>query len=137
MIRSILAEAQMLWKRPGTWILLGVWLVMAMMFGYIIPYINRDNAFGGGDIQDLLPANVGSNTLAGYPFFGGVIVLILAVMTVGSDYGWNVNKTLLTQRSGRLQVFGSKIGALASQPDPVRGRGLRCVDRRQRDRGPT
>jgi ABC-type transport system involved in multi-copper enzyme maturation permease subunit len=113
MVRSIFAELQMLWKRPGTWVLLGIWLLMAMMFGYVIPYINRDDAFTGGNLQDLLPANVGSNTLAGYPFFGGVMVLILAVMTFGSDYGWNVNKTLLTQRAGRLQVFGSKIGALA------------------------
>jgi ABC-type transport system involved in multi-copper enzyme maturation permease subunit len=35
------------------------------------------------------------------------------VLAFGSDYGWNTLKTLLTQRSGRLGVLGSKLAALA------------------------
>jgi ABC-2 type transport system permease protein len=110
--KAILIELQMLWRRPGTWILLGIWLVMAMMFGYVIPYVDRDEAFRGNGVADLLPANLTANTLAGFPFFGGVLILILAVMTFGGDYGWNVVKTLLTQRAGRIEVFGSKLVAL-------------------------
>jgi ABC-type transport system involved in multi-copper enzyme maturation permease subunit len=82
---------------------------MAAMFAYIVPYINRDRE----GVADLLPANFTEQTLSGYPFFGGVLVLILAVMAIGSDYGWNVTKTLLTQRAGRLEVFGGKVVALA------------------------
>jgi ABC-2 type transport system permease protein len=110
--KAILIELQMLWRRPGTWILLGIWLVMAMMFGYVIPYIDRDEAFRGNGVADLLPANLTANTLAGFPFFGGVLILILAVMMFGGDYGWNVVKTLLTQRAGRIEVFSSKLVAL-------------------------
>jgi ABC-2 type transport system permease protein len=110
--KAILIELQMLWRRPGTWILLGIWLVMAMMFGYVIPYIDRDEAIRGNGVTDLLPANLTANTLAGFPFFGGVLILILAVMMFGGDYGWNVVKTLLTQKSGRLEVFSSKLVAL-------------------------
>jgi ABC-2 type transport system permease protein len=110
--KAILIELQMLWRRPGTWILLGIWLVMAMMFGYVIPYIDRDEAIRGNGVTDLLPANLTANTLAGFPFFGGVLILILAVMMFGGDYGWNVVKTPLTQKSGRLEVFSSKLVAL-------------------------
>jgi ABC-type transport system involved in multi-copper enzyme maturation permease subunit len=111
-IKPAMAELKILWKRPGTWILLGIWLIMAMMFGYVVPYINLDNTNQPSDLQNLLPSQVAANTLVGFPFFGGVIVLILAVMTFGGDYGWNVIKTLLTQRSRRIEVFGSKLLAL-------------------------
>ena len=109
---AILTELRVLWRRPGTWILLGIWLLMAMMFGYVIPYIDRNSGEPGAGIRDLLPDQVSSTALTGFPFFGGVLVLILAVMTFGGDYGWNVVKTLLTQRAGRLQIFGSKFAAL-------------------------
>lgn len=112
MIRTTMAETVLLAKRPGTWILLGIWLVMSTMFGYVIPYISRNDAAGVGGIQDLLPSRITTTSLSGFPFFGGVIALILAVMTFGGDYGWNVVKTLLTQRSSRLGVFTSKAVAL-------------------------
>jgi ABC-2 type transport system permease protein len=113
MLRTTIAEARLLARRPGTWILLGIWTLMATMFGYVIPYVSRNDAAGIYGIRDLLPNQVTTTALSGFPFFGGVMVLILAVMTFGGDYGWNVVKTLLTQRSGRLTVFASKSLALA------------------------
>ena len=38
---------------------------------------------------------------------------ILGVLSVGSEFGWGTWKTLLTQRPGRLTVFGAKLVALA------------------------
>ena len=113
MLRTTLAETRLLAKRPGTWILLGIWTLMATMFGYVIPYVSRDKSAGTSGIRDLLPDQVTTTALSGFPFFGGVMVLILAVMTFGGDYGWNVVKTLLTQRSSRMAVFASKSLALA------------------------
>ena len=113
MMQTIYAEVELLRKRPSTWILLGIWAVMSGMFGYVVPYIDRNEAAAGGGITDLLPASVATTALSGFPFFGGVIVLIMAVMAFGGDYGWNVVKTLFTQRSSRLQVFGSKFAAIA------------------------
>lgn len=113
MMQTIFAEVELLRKRPSTWILLGIWAVMSGMFGYVVPYIDRNEAAAGGGITDLLPASVATTALSGFPFFGGVIVLIMAVMAFGGDYGWNVVKTLFTQRSSRLQVFGSKFAAIA------------------------
>lgn len=111
-LRPTLAELRVLWHRPGTWVLLAIWLLMSAMFGYVIRYIDRSSPAGPANISNLLPANVVTNSLAGFPFFGGVIVLILAVMTFGGDYGWGVIKTLLTQRSSRVTVFTSKFLAL-------------------------
>jgi ABC-type transport system involved in multi-copper enzyme maturation permease subunit len=112
MIRTILAETIALGKRPATWILLGIWNIMAVMFGYVIPYVSRNDAAGVNGIRDLLPNQVTTTVLSGFPFFGGVIALLLAVMTFGGDYGWNVVKTLMTQRSSRLEVFMSKAAAV-------------------------
>jgi ABC-type transport system involved in multi-copper enzyme maturation permease subunit len=51
--------------------------------------------------------------MGGFPFFGGVLALMLGVLTFGSEYGWGTLKTLFTQRPGRLHVFGAKLLALA------------------------
>ncbi len=100
-------------KRVGTWVLLGTWVALAMLFGYIVPYFSwqgssvRDPRFG-----QMLPDQIVSTMLDGFPFFGGAIALILGVMTVGGEFGWDTFKTLFTQRPGRGQVFGAKIAAL-------------------------
>src|SRR5690606_18200278 len=50
--------------------------------------------------------------LDGYPFFGGAIALVLGVLAVGSEFGWDKLKTLCTQRPGRGQIFAAKMIAL-------------------------
>src|ERR687896_2684844 len=60
----------------------------------------------------MLPEQLVGNVLVGFPFFGGVLILILGVLTLGSDYGWGTLKTLFTQRPSRLRVFAAKLGAL-------------------------
>ncbi|HYP60191.1 MAG TPA: hypothetical protein VEQ36_07160, partial [Thermomicrobiales bacterium] len=71
MLRTTLAETRLLAKRPGTWILLGIWTLMATMFGYVIPYASRDKAAELSGIRDLLPDQVTTTALSGFPFFGG------------------------------------------------------------------
>ena len=117
MFRSISAELLLLRMRASTWILLGIWVAMVAFFAYILPYLTDSTETGTPErfrdpIADLLPGNLVGNILVGFPFFGGVLVLILGVMTLGSDYGWGTLKTLLTQRPGRLQVFAAKIAAV-------------------------
>jgi len=116
MIGSIRAELLVLSRRAATWVLLGCWVALAAFFGYILPYITWRNGDAGNrgdrDLLDMLPENLIGNMLGGFPFFGGVLVLILGVLAVGSDYGWSTWKTLFTQKPGRLQVFGAKVIAL-------------------------
>jgi ABC-type transport system involved in multi-copper enzyme maturation permease subunit len=115
MMRSIGAELLILRKRAATWVLLGLWTVMVVFFGYILPYVtyrNDSGRPGSSDLADMLPERLVATVLGGFPFFGGVLILILGVLTIGSEYGWGTLKTLFTQRPGRLQIFGAKLAAL-------------------------
>jgi ABC-type transport system involved in multi-copper enzyme maturation permease subunit len=118
MIGSIKAELLLLSKRAATWTLLGIWMALATFFGYILPYVSYRNDEPGAigqiptSLDDMLPHNFLGAMLGGFPFFGGVLILILGVMTLGSEYGWGTLKTVFTQRPGRLEVFGAKMIAL-------------------------
>jgi ABC-2 type transport system permease protein len=113
MTGSIGAELLVLRKRPSTWILLGLWTLLALLFAYVVPYVTYLNEPGREPLADVLPARLVGTVLAGFPFFGGVLALMLGVLSFGSEYGWGTLKTLFTQRPGRLHVFGAKLLALA------------------------
>lgn len=113
MTRLVTAELLMMRKRASTWILLGIWTALALTFAYVVPYIQYTNDPQRG-LADLLPENLLGTLLAGFPFFGGVLALMLGVLTVGSEYGWGTLKTLFTQGPGRLRVFGAKLLAVAA-----------------------
>lgn len=110
----ITAELLVLRKRWSVWILLTVWVALGVMFGYLLPYLT----FRGGNtpqqaLVGVLPENLTHNVLGGFPVFGGVIALIMGVLAIGSDYGWDTLKTILTQRSGRVRMLGAKLASLA------------------------
>lgn len=102
-------------KRVSTWVLLSVWAAMGLFFGYVLPYLVEDvgTRRGGDPIAPLLPDQFVSNTISGFPFYGGAIALMLGVLSIGNEFGWGTLKTLFTQRAGRGQVFAAKTGALA------------------------
>jgi ABC-2 type transport system permease protein len=115
MIGSISAELLVLRKRTATWVLLGLWATLAAFFAYVLPYADYRGMTGAARqtaLNELLPHQFVGNVLGGFPFFGGVLILILGVLTLGSDFGWGTLKTLFTQRPSRLQVFGAKLIAL-------------------------
>ena len=115
MMQSISAELLVLRKRASTWILLGIWLTVGLIFAYIVPYVtwrNNGDTGSGPPLADLLPHNLTGTMLAGFPFFGGAIVLMLGVLSFGSEYGWGTFKTLFTQKPGRLRILGAKLAAL-------------------------
>jgi ABC-2 type transport system permease protein len=115
MIGNISAEILVLRRRAAVWILLGIWLVLGGFFAYLLPYItylNGGEAGLGESLTDLLPQSLVSAISGGFPFFGGAIALILAVMTMGGEFGWDTWKTLFTQGPGRMRVFTAKLIAL-------------------------
>jgi ABC-type transport system involved in multi-copper enzyme maturation permease subunit len=113
---SVTAELLVARKRSSTWILLGIWGVLAVLFAYVIPYVEYLNgtAVGESSLGELLPERLVGNMLGGFPFFGGVFALMLGVLALGSEYGWGTLKTLFVQRDGRLQIFGAKLLALGA-----------------------
>jgi ABC-2 type transport system permease protein len=111
MLRNVFAELLVLRKRPATWILLGIWTFLGLFFAYVVPYaLDPEDSPGG--LQQFLPESLAGNLIEGFPFFGGVFGLMLGVFALGSDYGWDTLRTLLTQRPGRVRVLAAKLGAL-------------------------
>jgi ABC-2 type transport system permease protein len=109
------AELFLMRKRTATWIILGIWLVVTCLFAYVLPYASYQT--GSMDfaesLDSMLPGALAQTIGEGMPFYGGALALILGVLTIGSEYGWNTWKTLLTQRPGRMPVFWAKLAALA------------------------
>jgi ABC-2 type transport system permease protein len=121
MIASTRAELIRLSKWPPTWVIIGVWLVLNVFFGYIFDYLTYRDAVVAGDprlaaglLSQLSPAEVPGTMVAGLPMFGGALVLILAALATGSGYGWSTWKTVLTQGPPRLAVLGGTMTALAA-----------------------
>ncbi|MCL4473279.1 MAG: ABC transporter permease [Actinobacteria bacterium] len=118
---SLLSQLFLIRKRTAVWVLLAVWTLTSILFAYILPYIafTTGSAFGPehevGQIvlSTLLPSNLVSTLLTGFPFFGGVMVFILGVLVMGSEYNWGTLTPMFIQRAGRLKIFFSKMIALA------------------------
>lgn len=93
--------------------------MMAILFSYLLPYyaytsgLNFHRGAGAILLLALLPQNLVLNIMNSFPFFGGTIVLILAVLSMGSEYTWGTLTPVFTQRAGRLRIFFSKVTALA------------------------
>jgi ABC-2 type transport system permease protein len=109
MTQSIAAELLVARKRASTWILFTIWTLLALVFAYIVPYVQYLNGSGRGGLDELLPHNLVGQLMAGFPFFGGVIALQLGVLALGSEYGWGTLRTLFTQRPSRLRIFAAKL----------------------------
>lgn len=105
------------------WVI-GAILAVAMLFlGYLSTYFFVVNAPEGANLpqaardavlQFLLPENVLSNVVGVFAQFGGALALVLGVLAVGSEYGWDTLKVGLTQRPSRLGFFVGKLLALGA-----------------------
>jgi len=111
-------------RRPGIWILIGLFLALAILLGYAITYLIYTHPPAGSSqglppgttLADfkvaLYPQNVVKQTMSQWGVLGGVFALIVGVLTQGSEYGWGTIKTLYTQRYGRLTMLFGKLGAM-------------------------
>jgi ABC-2 type transport system permease protein len=112
------AELLKLVRRPATWVLLGLWPTLELVFSLVIPYVSfrRGAAYENTTPQALLdgtlPDHLVQNALGGLPLFGGALVLTLGALLAGSEYGWGTLKTLLVQGPRRLTVLAGQLLAL-------------------------
>ncbi|WP_107079772.1 ABC transporter permease subunit, partial [Micromonospora sp. MH33] len=118
MSRSFRAETVKLVRRPASWLLLAITLVLSLIFTYVFPYAGLASGTDGPNtdraLPALLPDQLVGNSLGGLPVFLGSILLILGVLTVGGEYGWGTWKTVLTQGPTRLEVYAGKLLTLAA-----------------------
>jgi ABC-type transport system involved in multi-copper enzyme maturation permease subunit len=111
-------------RRPGIWVLVGLFLALAVLLGYAITYLiythpppNSSQGLPPGmTLADfkiaLYPENVVKQTMSQWGVLGGVFALIVGVLLQGSEYGWGTIKTLYTQRYGRLTMLFGKLAAM-------------------------
>ena len=119
MVSSLKAELLLMRKRVSFYVLLGFWAGLSLLFTYILPYYAFKNnlklhgqPIGAAILPTLLPQNMVNLITVGFPFFGGVMVLILGALAMGSEYNWGTLTPILVQRDSRLKVFLSKIVAV-------------------------
>jgi ABC-type transport system involved in multi-copper enzyme maturation permease subunit len=110
---DIRAEAIKLVRRPAVWTLLAVALGLSLTFTYLIPYAGYAGGTDGPraerGLDALLPDQLVGNSIGGLPVFLGALMLILGVLTVGSEYAWGTWKTVFAQNPSRLRVYGAKL----------------------------
>lgn len=117
---SWLAELIKLRKRPAVWLLAVAWWLLALVFGYLFPYLAYKSgtgpraSLGRGALLRALPAELVPSAVQGFPLFAGALAMLLGVLATGSEYGWGTLKVLFTQGAGRGSVITGKIAALLS-----------------------
>ncbi len=124
MIGSLVAELRKTAKRPAVWICLGVVVALLVGIGYAVvwfvyghPPRNFEQSLPRGTTvaslkATLYPRHFHQQVLSFSSSLGSAIALVLGVLSVGSEYGWNTLKTLFTQRPGRLTVLTAKFACL-------------------------
>ena len=116
MLRSCYGELLVLGKRPATWALAATFLLTSVFFLYAQPYLLPGDSPGGGTsdlyLAEMLPAGLVGNVLVVFPFYGGILVLFLAAIAAGGEYGGGTLGTILTQRPARWKVFFGRLAAL-------------------------
>ena len=123
MIATFRAEVRKLRQRPSVWVLGGILLVLVVLFGYVIEWIQYSTASptlnpGGLTAAQLkvglYPASfVKVVANGGVSLLGPALAVVLGALTVGSEYGWGTLKTIFTQRPGRILVLAGQFLALA------------------------
>jgi len=111
-------------RRPGIWVLVGLFLGLAILLGYAITYLiythpppnSSQGLPPGTTLSDFKIAlyleNFVKETMSQWGVLGGVFALIVGVLLQGSEYGWGTIKTLYTQRYGRLTMLFGKLFAM-------------------------
>ncbi len=112
------AELLKLLRRPATWVLLGLWPSLQLVFGVLIPYLSyrQGSSYEGRPPEALLaqalPDHLVENAISGLPLFGGALLLTLGALLAGSEYGWGTLKTVLGQSPRRSRFLAAQSLAL-------------------------
>lgn len=120
MLNRFIAEIDKLFRRPAIWAIGLIFVLLAMMFNYAIPYFTYTNPSSNVSVAaqekllaTILPEQVIGNMISGFPLFGGAIAIILGALVAGSEYDWSTFKTVLVHRPGKFGLLSGKVLAIA------------------------
>lgn len=111
MYASARVEFTKLRRRPAVLIIGAIWLTLAVVFGYVIPYLLFRGEVKGAELAVVMPASVVENAIQGFPYFGLALALILGVLVTASEYGWGTVGTTLVQGPSRHSLLFGKLAA--------------------------
>ncbi len=116
---SIRAEISKQVRRPASWLLLTVAVVLMLTFAYVVPYAGYAGGTSGPPGSDrglaaMLPAQMVGSVIGGMPVFAGALALIFGVLVAGSEYSWQTWKTVLAQGPSRPTVYAAKLVTVAA-----------------------
>jgi ABC-type transport system involved in multi-copper enzyme maturation permease subunit len=113
-------------KRPAVYVCIGILLLLLLAFGYLLNWViftytkppSGPNGLPPGLTyaelkKALYPLRFIQNTLGGGTTLGGVLALIIGVLSQGSEFGWGTIKTAFTQRPRRLEWLAGKLISVA------------------------
>lgn len=115
---SFTVELRKLSRRPASWVVGLIFLVLIALFGYLLSYLLIVGVEGDPPpeseqfLSALYPENFLSSVLQQFVSFGVALTLVLGALAVGSEYGWDTFKLMLTQGPRRLSYFSGKLLAL-------------------------
>ena len=107
-------------KRPAMLVLSVVLLLMVALLGYVLSYLAIAGVEGNPPpeteafLPQLYPENMVANVLSVLSGLGGAVALTIGALAVGSEYGWDTLKVILTQRPAKLQVLLGKLLAVGA-----------------------
>jgi len=117
--RSTRAEILRLRRWPAVWIIIGAWLLLSLMFGYLFNYLTYktgSSTFASEGttkaqlLGDMLPTGVPEVFVDGMPMFGGALMMVLGAIVAGNGYGWGSWKTIFAVGVRReAGVLGSMV----------------------------
>jgi len=113
-------------KRPAVYVCIGILLLLLLAFGYLLSWVvftYTKQTTGPSGVppgatyaelkKALYPLRFIQNTLSGGTTLGGVLALIIGVLSQGSEFGWGTIKTAFTQRPRRLEWLAGKLISVA------------------------
>lgn len=121
-VDCVRAELFKLRRRPATWVLSGIYVLVVLLFNYVFLYAlvrsgQMEQAAPGQNgeelIASLLPDHLGVSIVQSGASFGAAIALILGALAVGNEYSWGTVKTVATQRPGRGVIATGRMLSLA------------------------
>jgi ABC-type transport system involved in multi-copper enzyme maturation permease subunit len=120
---AIAGESLKMLRRPAVYVLGAIMLAILVLLSYLLGWVFLSHPPPGTRFpagvnpaelkKAFYPSNMVREALGNASVLGGVLALILGVLTVGSEYGWGTLKTVLTQRPARLEVFLAKAVTVA------------------------
>ncbi|MGH3412888.1 MAG: ABC transporter permease [Marmoricola sp.] len=122
-LASIRADLFRLRRWPAVWVIVGVWLGLNEVFGYVLNYVaynsgssnfSTEGQSNAALLASIMPAGVPDTLVGGMPMFGGALMMVLGAIIAGSGFGWGTWKTIFTQGPSRVASVTGSLGALAT-----------------------